>query len=197
MHYGLRLITGPSVEPISLNEVKAQLRIDGSADDTLLTSYIAAARAYVESTTGLALNTQTWEMTLHDWPYGSNPIVLPKQPVQSITTITYADQANQTQTLASLVYEIDVTRTPAFITLTENSDWPDIYDKQAAITIRFVAGYGATAASVPEPIRQAMLLLVGHWYANREQVTLGAGLTATQLPLGMDALLQPFKVYGF
>lgn len=197
MHYGLRLITGPSVEPISLNEVKAQLRIDGSADDTLLTSYIAAARAYVESTTGLALNTQTWEMTLHDWPYGSNPIVLPKQPVQSITTITYADQANQTQTLASSVYEIDVTRTPAFITLTENSDWPDIYDKQAAITIRFVAGYGATAASVPEPIRQAMLLLVGHWYANREQVTLGAGLTATQLPLGMDALLQPFKVYGF
>ena len=197
MHYGLRLITGPSVEPISLNEVKAQLRIDGSADDTLLTSYIAAARAYDESTTGLALNTQTWEMTLHDWPYGSNPIVLPKQPVQSITTITYADQANQTQTLASSVYEIDVTRTPAFITLTENSDWPDIYDKQAAITIRFVAGYGATAASVPEPIRQAMLLLVGHWYANREQVTLGAGLTATQLPLGMDALLQPFKVYGF
>lgn len=197
MHYGLRLITGPSVEPISLNEVKAQLRIDGSADDTLLTSYIAAARAYVESTTGLALNTQTWEMTLHDWPYGSNPIVLPKQPVQSITSITYADQANQTQTLASSVYEIDVTRTPAFITLTENSDWPDIYDKQAAITIRFVAGYGATAASVPEPIRQAMLLLVGHWYANREQVTLGAGLTATQLPLGMDALLQPFKVYGF
>ncbi len=197
MHYGLRLITGPSVEPISLNEVKAQLRIDGTADDTLLTSYIAAARAYVESTTGLALNTQTWEMTLHDWPFGTKPIVLPKQPVQSITSITYADTANATQTLASSVYEIDVTRTPGFISLTDGSDWPDVYDKQAAITIRFVAGYGATAASVPEPIRQAMLLLIGHWYANREQVTLGAGLTATQLPLGMDALLQPFKVYGF
>ena len=196
MEYGLRLVTGPTIEPVSLAEIRAHCRVDESADDGLLAGYILAARAYLEATTGLSLVSQTWEMTLEEWP-DEDCIELPRQPVQSITSIQYYDTANTLQTLGAGVYEIDVNRFPAEIELTEGSTWPATYDRQAAILVRFVAGYGSAPGSIPEPIRQAILLMVGHFYANREQVVLGAGLTATQLPLGVDALIAPYKVVGF
>lgn len=45
-----------------------------------------------------------------------------------------------------------------------------------------------------DDIRAAMLLLIGHWYANRE--TVGVGVSATEVPFAVEALLQPYRIYG-
>lgn len=194
MNYGLRLVAAPTIDPVSIAEARAHLRVDESADDGLIAGYILAARAYIEAVTGLALISQTFEMTLHDFP---SKIELPRAPVSSITSIQYYDTADALQTLPSSFYEIDTARVPAVIQLADGYDWPTVDDRVAAVVVRFVAGYGATPGSIPEPIRLAILLIVGHFYANREQVVVGAGLTASQLPMGVDALVAPYKVHGF
>lgn len=196
MDYGLRLVAAPTIDPVSLAEARAHCRIDESADDGLVAGYILAARAYIEQVTGLSLISQTWEMTLEDFP-SEDHIYLPRNPVSSITSIQYFDATNTLQTLSAAQYEIDTAQVPAEVELIEGATWPATYDRVAAVVVRFVAGYGATPGAIPEPIRLAILLLVGHFYANREQVTLGAGLTATQLPFGVDALIAPYKVHGF
>ena len=197
MDYGLRLITGPTIDPVSLAEARAHCRIDESADDGLVAGYLMAARSYIESTTGLSLISQTWEMTLHDWPLADEGIVLPRQPVQSITSVQYYDTAGALQTLSSAAYEIDTSAMPAQIVLADGYSWPQLDDRLAPVVIRFVAGYGASPGSIPEAIRHAILLLVGHFYANREQVVVGAGLAVAQLQYGVDALIAPYKVRGF
>lgn len=194
MNYGLRLVAAPTIDPVSIAEARAHLRVDESADDGLIAGYILAARAYIEAVTGLALISQTFDMTLHDF---QSKIELPRAPVSSVTSIQYYDDANVLQTLSSAIYEIDTARVPAVIHLADGYDWPTVDDRVAAVVVRFVAGYGATPGSIPEPIRLAILLIVGHFYANREQVVVGAGLIASQLPMGVDALVAPYKVHGF
>lgn len=196
MNYGLRLVTSPAIDPVSIAEARAHCRIDESADDGLVAGYILAARAYLEQITGLSLISQTWEMSIDEFPIEES-IELPRAPVSSITSIQFYDDLGALQTLSPAIYEIDYARTPARVQLVDNATWPTTADRVAAVIVRFVAGYGTAPGSIPEPIRLAVLLLVGHFYANREQVTLGAGLTATQLPFGVDALIAPYKVVKF
>lgn len=196
MDYGLRLVVSPTIDPVSIAEARAHCRIDDDADDGLVAGYIMAARSYIEQVSGLSLISQTWEMTLEEFP-DDDCIYLPRNPVLSITSIQYYDAANALQTLSASTYEIDTAQVPAEIELANGATWPATYERTAAVVVRFVAGYGAAPGSIPEPIRLAILLLVGHFYANREQVTLGAGLTATQLPFGVDALIAPYRVHEF
>lgn len=197
MTYGLRPVSLPAIDPVSIAEARDQCRIDDAAEDGAVASYILAARAHIETTTGLSLITQTWEMTLPDWPHDRAGILLPRQPVQSITSIQYYDSAGALQTLPSAAYEIDATAMPCAIYLADGYTWPQLDDRLVPVLVRFVAGYGSGPGSIPEPIRQAIKLLVGHLYANREQVVIGAGLTAAQVPFGTDAMIAPYKLYGF
>jgi uncharacterized phiE125 gp8 family phage protein len=197
MKHGLQLVTAPTVDPVSIAEARAQCRIDSTTEDGLIADYILAARAYVEVTTGLSLISQTYDMTLSHWPHSGNGILLPRNPVQSITSVKYYDTTNALQTLSSSYYEIDVSRNPTAIHLADGYEWPDTYDRISPIVVRFVAGYGSAPGSVPEPIRQAIKLLVGGYYANRESAILSPGMGVAMVPFGVEALLQPYKVYGF
>ena len=60
------------------------------------------------------------------------------------------------------------------------------------IEIQFTAGFGAAATDVPAPLRQAILLLVAHWYENREPVV--AGIAATRFPDAVIGLLEPYRM---
>ena len=197
MKYGLNLVTAPALEPITTAEAKAQCRIDANTEDSLVADYVSASRAYLEVSSGLALITQTFDLTISGWPADGEGILMPRNPVQSITSVKYYDASNVLQTLSSAYYEIDVTRTPTRIHLADGYEWPDHYDRLSPIVIRFVAGYGAAASSVPQPIRQALKLLVGAYYNNREQIMVSPGLTPVVLPMGVESLMQPYKVYGF
>jgi len=183
----LKLITPAAAEPVSLAEAKLQLRVDVSDDDVLITGLITAAREAVETITRRALVTQTWELVLDEFPGGSQ-VEMPLPPLQSITSIKYKVAAGTESTFASSSYVVDTDSAPGRVVLDDGASWPgdDLYEA-SAVRIRFVAGYGATGAAAPQSIRQAMLLMIGHWYESREQVVEG---TPREIPMGAEWLLQ-------
>ena len=117
----------------------------------------------------------------------------PKAPLQSVSSITYVDTAGATQTLATSEYVVDGATHIGRIYSAYGATWPAVRCQPRAITVRFVCGYGGNPGDIPEPIRQAMLLLVGHWYENRE--TVNVDNSTSELPFTTQALLSPFRVY--
>ena len=201
---GLTLVTPPAAEPLTLAEVKAHLRIDTGDEDTLLTGLIEAARLHLEGKDGWlnrAFITQTWDWTRdcfpvwwHEqkhfgvWP-GPYPVGLavPLAPLQSVTHIKYIDPDGVEQTLDPAKYMVDTKSAPARIFPAYEEVWPPIRFVPNAVTVRFVAGYGAAAADVPRPIRTAMLGLIADFYENRS--------AEGPVPQWIKNLLAPFKVW--
>jgi len=187
------VITPPSVEPMTKAEVKLHLRVDHTTDDTLIDSLIIAARQRVENVTWRALVTQTLELTLDAWPEG-NKIDLPRPPLQSVTSVTYTDSAGAAVVWGSANYQVITQGTPGRIVPAYGVSWPSVTLRAAnGIAVRYVAGYGL-AAAVPDLLKAAIKLLVGHWYENREATVVGAGMTATPLPLAVESILYDYMV---
>lgn len=188
----LALITPPATEPITLTEAKAHVRVTASTEDTLLTALIVAARQFVEEETSRALITQTWERQLDDWPAF---VRLPRPPALAITSIKYVDEDGTEATLASTAYTLYANVEPGHLVI-DGDELPTgvVLADYAGVRIRYTAGYGA-AAAVPQALKQAMLLLIGHWYLNREAVAIGGQRSSmTPLPLGVDALIAPYRL---
>lgn len=160
------LVTAPESEPLTLGEAKKHLEIASSetAHDDQLSLLIQAAREQWEHDTDAAVLTQTWSVTLNDW---GCDIALPKRPLQSITSVTYYDTGNTQQTLATTVYSLDAAR--RLVRLKYNQVWPAQADRWDAITVTYVAGY-TSAALVPAVVKQAMLLLVGRYFEDRDEL---------------------------
>ena len=177
----------PAVEPVALTDAKAHCRVDSSADDAYILSLIAAAREYVEERLDVTLITTTWEARYDAFPLWE--LVLPRPPMQPATvTVTYRDLggASQVVTSAASAFQVDSFATPGRIYPNYQGVWPPVRGDENSIVVRWSAGYGASGASVPATIRHGILLLVGHWYANREPVTSG---NAVQVPLTFETLL--------
>ncbi len=186
----LSLVTAPAAEPVSLAEAKAHLRVDITEDDSLITALITAARQHAEAITRRQLVTATWDLTLDGWPDGDT-ILMPLPPLQGVTSITYKDSGETVYALLATDYIVDKAEEPGRIVLAYGKTWPSaaLYPA-AAITVRFTAGYG-DAAAVPQAIKQAILLLVAHWYENRE-ATIG-GAIQREIPFAVEALLWPYR----
>jgi uncharacterized phiE125 gp8 family phage protein len=198
---GLSLVAGPALDPISLAEAKAHCRITSTDEDGLIAGYILAARQHVEVVCNRALITQTYDLFIdRDWPYyfdldwrcNRRLIELPMAPARSVTSIVYVDSAGTSQVLAADQYVVDVTTPIGRVVPAYGAVWPGVRCQPKAIVVRFVAGYGDQPGSVPEPIRQAMLLLVGFWYENRESAS---ATNLTELPFATAALLAPYRVF--
>ncbi len=189
----LKLYTAPAEEPVDLDEVKAQLRIDGTTEDAYLDRLRIAARKYMEGTVlNRALITQTWDYYLQGWP-GKNYIEIPLPPLVSITSIKYTDYLNVESTFANTEYIVDTVAEPGRVYLKWDKSWPSVSLQVVnAIVIRFVAGYGA-AAAVPENIKQAILLQIGALYENREDEVL-ANVQKMQLAFGADELVNSDRI---
>lgn len=190
----LRLITGPTEEPITLGETKEHCRVDETVDDMLISAYIKAAREMAETWTRTALITQTWELVLDAFP-ASDEILIPLPPLVSVTSIKYTSSADVEATVTSTDYRVITTTWPGKIKLKTGYSWPSTTLKEAeGVVIRFVAGYGA-AMNVPQSIKQGMLLYVGHLYENREGSLVG--VAAQELPMGVEALWWPKRWITF
>lgn len=199
------LATAPTVEPVTLAEAKTHARVDTSDDDTYISNLIQIARQYVEQITNRALITQTWDWYLDGFPFSSyDALIVPKPPLQSVTHIKYTDSIDGTlQTWSSASYDVDTDSRQGRIYPVYQGDWPtDVRDHPKAVIIRFVAGYADSGASpidladnVPVEIKQAILLLVGHLYENREATS--QNLNITDVPMGFDALLASHRIYRF
>lgn len=189
----LKLKTAPSAEPVSATEAKTHMRIDVSDYDTYIGSLIKSARQHVESLCG-PLITQTWYQYDDSWPCDSRMLVW-KPRLLTVTSVKYTDSDAVTSTLSSAYYAVDIANEYApSITLKDDYSWPDteLYPVNP-IEIEFTCGYGATSASVPEPIRMAMLMLISHWYEIREPVIVGQQIAG--VPMSVDALITEYRVF--
>jgi uncharacterized phiE125 gp8 family phage protein len=187
----LVLTSGPAVEPVTLAEAKAHLRVDDTVEDTLVGSLIVTSRLHVEAALGLALVTQGWSYFIDDWPPGRE-LALPLRPIQSVAAVRLYAADESLQTLAADAYLLDGAGAPARLVRRNNSAWPKPSRSANGIEIAFVAGYGNAAANVPAPIRQAVLLLIAHWYEHREPVEIGAA--SVPVPQMVSDLLQPYRL---
>lgn len=190
MHYALQQTIAPTVEPLRLSEAKLHLRVDYDDDDALIGSLILAAREYCENKTNRQFITATYVMSLDAFP--SEGISIPRAPLQSIINISYYDLNGDSQTLASSVYRVDSSSEPGRLSLAYNQTWPGVLKVTGSINIHFLAGYGDAASDVPDGIKAAMKLLIGHWYANREVVNVG-NITST-FEHSSDALLGAYAL---
>lgn len=206
----VKVITAPTEEPISLEQAKAHLRVDTTDQDDLIESLITAARERVEDETGRALVTQTLEIALDyfvappdlrfvTYPYitPAKAILLPRPPLQSLKRITYIDgDGNETllhdevgspELISDLV--VDTYSEPGRLVPASGGNWPSVQDRANAVIIRYTAGYG-DADSVPKPIVQAILLLIGHFHENPSAV----GDSKSELPMGVEWLLHKHRI---
>jgi len=162
----LKVITPPATEPVGLPDIKPQLRIDldDESYDATLTPLITAAREWCEGFQNRAYLTQTLELALDEWPRGE--IRLPRPPLQSVTSLTYTDRDGNTATWASSNYIVDDYSEPAEIVRASGVCWPTACLVPAnGVKVRYVAGHAA-AGSVPERVKQAIILLVAAWFDN-------------------------------
>jgi uncharacterized phiE125 gp8 family phage protein len=189
-----RVTVPPTSEPVTLAEAKAQCRVDISDDDAYITALIVAAREYCEAIDWCAYLTQTIELWLEDWPL-DDEIELPRPPLQSVTKIEYYDVNDVKYTLPTTVYAADVVSVPGAIVLRYLQTWPTIVLREYnAICVTYVAGWD-TPAYLPQVIKQAILLLVGHWYENREATTIGA--VSRPIDFAVKALLGVHSAKAF
>lgn len=208
------LITAPAAEPVTLADLKEHARVDGSDEDDYLTALIVAARELVERNTGRCLITQTWRLTLDNWPGSGRdawwdglregPITmltsdaawvdLCKAPILGITSVVTKDEDDAETTWASTNYYL-AKQPNGYGRLTRKSGqtWPTLGVRAAsAIEVTFTAGYGANATDVPSALRHAVKLTATHWYEHREPAS--ACASAQQMPMGLGALVASYRV---
>jgi hypothetical protein len=207
----MQLVSGPSVEPVTLADAKTQCRVASSitTDDTYIAALIPIARRMVEQATHLRLITQTWDIFLDAWDtlpqqalayfgaggqtgitiYGDslskNLITLPHAPVQSVTWVKYYDTTGTQQTWDASNYIVSV-GTPGRIAPKQNLFFPVVASQIDPINVRYVAGFGDDATSVPPEAVHAVKLLVAHLYEHRVAVD---SETAEIMPGGIADLL--------
>ena len=179
------LISPPAVEPVSLDEAKAHLRLTGTDDDTWLAAMIAAARIHVETATRRSLIDQTWRLCLDAWPPG-DLLVLPVGPVRAVTEITVYDAEGTPSLLPPSAWTLDVA--DARLHLGNGGPRPGrVFN---GLEIDMIAGYGPSSLSVPQPLRLAVMMLVARWYEDREGMAFG--LVAADIAGAFETLIAPY-----
>ena len=183
------LTSGPASEPITVEAVKAHLRIDGNDDDVLLASLILTSRLHIETALGQALVEQGWTLSLDCWP-AAGVVHLPLRPLLSVGAIRVLPASGAPALLHPSTYIVDHTGWRGRIVRAFGSEWPRPGKSANGIEIDLVAGFGSAAADVPAPIRQALMLLTAHWYERRDPGEIGSPQAA--VPVAVSSLLAPF-----
>lgn len=208
---GLVRTSDPATTPVTLAQVKDQLKISGTDEDDTLTLFIEAATKHIEDFVGMSLITQTWQMTLDHWPVYNEPwwdgvvqaamntitdrsraanILLPRWPLVSVDTIT-VDGSSITITDYFIV---DTTQRPGRLVLKQGATYPPIDDLTAnAIVITFSTGYGADDTSIPADIKLAIRQMVAYMFEHR-----GDGCSAGKAfqDSGAKSMIEQYKVRG-
>ena len=201
-HVSVSLVTPPAGEPLSIQEMRSQVRLgdDGSQDADLLL-WGTAARMDTEAYTGCAWMQQGVDVRFAHFPFDRSPIVIPIRPLVSVSGIDYLDASGALQTLDPTTYVVDAPKPVAGIPEcgrvmlafgTFYWPFPPAMRVINGVTIHCVVGYG-TAAQVPPTPKVAMKLLLGTWWLNREGGEIIRG-SADILPYGIDRVLDPFKL---
>lgn len=161
---------------IDLALAKQHLEYEDDDRDALIEQYIGAAQDWVENYTGKLLTRRT---TKQRFDSAASAVLLNVGPEPEVDGLTYLDSSFSEVTIDAAEYRLVGTR------LYPVSTFP--YARHG-IEATITAGY---AGDVPQALISAQLLLIGHWFANRETVV--TGTIATNLPLGAEALCDPYR----
>ena len=180
------LVIPPAVEPVSLAEAKAHLRVGHADEDQLIATLVAAARRQVEARTGLVLVEQQWTVFRDDWPE-TGVIELPLAPVIAVDELAAYGEDDIKAVIDPPHYYADLASRPPRLMLRGSRVWarPGRIGNGVAITL--TAGFGPAGDDVPEPLRQAILVLLAHWYDHR------GNANPPRVPLTVDQLIRPFR----
>lgn len=188
--YSIKRTTDSSSEPITLAEAKEHLRVDHSTDDTYIQTLIKVARQSVEISTGRSLASgQTYVAGYQFFPYMYDRLVIPRPPFSTVSSVKYHDAEDTEQTLSASSYVVDSSGSGcALLSMTDNFDYPTLTkNREARVLVTFTAG-----DTPPEPLYQAMLLLITHYYDTREPVAYNAN--PMKVPRSVDFLCRQYKV---
>jgi uncharacterized phiE125 gp8 family phage protein len=217
-HYYLKQVTPPAVEPLLVGgepplDVTIHVRPPGAeAPDARETAYlrnlISTARRTAENATAQFFIEQTWDLVfIAGFPYcqqcvlSPNEIRIPRTPLKAtggIVHVKYSDMAGVQQTLtAGTDYVAAVRGDMAIVVPAYGKSWPATRawidaSGNYPVEVRFIAGYGTDGLAVPENFRQAMLLLIAHWYENREEVS---DARLATVPMAAEALLSQDRFF--
>lgn len=164
----LKLVTGPTSEPITLEDAKKQLEIANgdTSHDEHVGRLIVGARRDVERFTRRALITQTWRRSLNG--FRTVKIFLPRPPLISVSSVQYYDSDGVSQSLSGSLYQVDTESVPGSISPAVNEVWPVTQiGKVNSVTITWTAGFGATRDSVPEEYKELIRGLVAFRFWSR------------------------------
>lgn len=180
--------TEPAVEPLAIEDARQHLRVWDTAEDVYIDSLIVAAREWCENYLRRSLVTSTWKQTLNRFP-PCGVIEIARPNLISVESVQYVDGDGATQTLPSSQYAVDTHATPGRVMRGYGVTWPTIRTSGTPnpVTINYTSGYGSSADNVPQSVKHAMLLMIGHWYENRETVVIGKA--ANHVPEAAKSLL--------
>ena len=167
-------LSPPASEPLSVEETKLFLRVDGTGEDAVIARMIAAAREAAEAYLRVALVSQHWQLAFDG--YAPVCVALPYSPVQRVSAVRVLDAAGQASTVDAAAYHVNAANTQL------------VFDQQVSghrVEIDYVAGYGDAAADVPAAIRQGLLHHVAAMFEERE--------AAADLPRAAERLYVPYR----
>lgn len=190
-------ITEPASDPVTLEETKEHIHVDFSDDDMRIADFIRTAAQRLdgrEGKLGRCLISQSWRLSLDAFP---REIVLPLPPCISVDSISYLDGSGDEVEIDAADYRVTGLGSldGARIRSVRGKSWPTTSDTES-VFIEFTAGFGADPEDVPEPLRTAIKMHVGHLFEHRESVTLGSGFI-TETPHGYDDLIRDYRVWSF
>jgi uncharacterized phiE125 gp8 family phage protein len=205
----LQITTQPTAEPVTVDEVKARLRLNSTADDATIAGHIMAAREFAEKVTRRSLAYKSYAYVMDRFPYPHEPIRVPVPPLIAVSAIKYLDATLTQQTWDPTEYFVGAMQSPAIIIPNPIAAGGMVYPCTApvpgAVEIDFTAGYDyagdanatppiAPGPACPEFLREGIRQLAVHIYEHPEAVT-SEGLK--EMPLALSAFFGAAKVYVF
>jgi uncharacterized phiE125 gp8 family phage protein len=187
--------TAPTIEPVTVDDVKRRGRISGTDLNADVKQNITAARLMVEHDTGRQLITATWKLYLDRFPVGGGVIRMPYPPLQSVTTIKYYDGDGVQQTWTASEYRVDKDSEPARITEAYGHTWPATRDMTGAVEVEYLCGYGTAGSNVPRTLRQAIEVVCTHWIEFPELTI--TGTTQSPVALAYESLVRMERVFRY
>lgn len=179
-------LTPPEVEPLTLVEMRAHLRLDTDEEDDLLLALATVAREHLERETGLVLAAREFRLCRDDWP-DDGIVTIARGPVRAVTSVIVYDGEGVPEAADLDGHLLDGQARPARLWL---RDVPQPGRVLNGVEVEFSAGFGESGADVPETLKRAMLLHVAAMYAARGVVA--ADAQPAVVPPGYDRLIGPF-----
>ncbi len=193
----------PSVEPVTLAEIKSFVRITTGVEDSIINALITSARITAEKYCNRAFIERTFEL-FTDFPPMAQSLEFPLSPISVITKVS-SFAKDDTETVFNVSnYHTDLVGVPPRIVLKESGTWPTNTRNTNGFKVTFTAGYGDAASDVPASIKDAIKVIVAHLWELRGQIeegqdqgTIKSGDLQGRLPLDAVLLLGPFRVEYF